>query len=248
MKTKQLFFLLCLGLGIILITTSCDKENVSYNCTDNIQQWLIEANDSIIKIFVKNEDKKCYNSLTQFAMPKYAKIKPQEIAYLLNNPYKTFDEDQVYTTYFFDGIFLNYTKIELNYTLVFQNGTLQAKENIKKNRTGICWTYIIGIGLTILGLFVYLMLHLWLLLIKKKKLFDGIKFLITFIFVTPTIIIVAIFVENFLSKNVFNFLLSIVIIIIFWILFHTLMVIETCFDEKHLERKVKQMDEKASKK
>lgn len=168
MKTKKLFFFLCLGLGIMILVTSCDSKKESYNCSDSMQKYLIQREDSVIKIFVKNDGKKCYDSLAQFPALKYAEIENEQIAYILDHPDQSLVKKQTYADCWFDGVFLKYTKIELVYILEYKNNVWSQKEINDKERSGIVWSWIISWGLIIGTLLFYFFCAIYRLATQKK--------------------------------------------------------------------------------
>lgn len=236
MKTKKLFFLICWILGIFLFISSCDKKKESYMfaddssyCTD-MKMYLIEHDENVVKIFIANYETLAYDSLTTFKVPKYAKVDNYLIDYLLNHPDETSTEKETYTSYWFEGIFLKYEKIKINYTIFIQDGEFLQKEEILINRSGLLWSWIIGFGLIILGLLVYCILHCWWV-IKKREEFDSEKFFNIFIFATPAIIIASIFIESFMENGWLSTLLSLVVCVVFFFMMFVLITIDHCFEK-----------------
>lgn len=230
MKTKNMFFLLCLGLGVMIFITSCDNKKESYNITSSMQKYLVERTDSTINIFVKNDEKKCYDSLVQFPVPKYAKITNEQIAYILDHPDEIYTEKQTIAKCWFEGVFPHYEKTKINYTIFLENDIPHQQEKILSDRSGIVWSWIIGLGLFILVMFTYFVLSCWWL-IKKREMFVSNKFFNMF-FLGPCIItILSILIENFLQNFWLSVLLVICVVIVYVILMLYFVIIDSIFEK-----------------
>jgi uncharacterized lipoprotein YehR (DUF1307 family) len=232
MKTKKKLFLMCCILGIFFFLSSCDKKKEScifaddsIYCTD-MKMYLIEHDEKVVKIYTANYETLSYDSLTTFARPKYAEINNQQIIYILNNPKEISTEKQIHTSYWFEGIFLHYEKRKINYTISLVDGDFHQNVEILMNKSGVVWSWIIGFGLLILGLIVYCIRHC-IMLIKKKKDFDNVNFLLPFSFITPVITIVVICIENFLEDGLIVFAISVAIVFYFAIQLFWLVTIDT---------------------
>ena len=236
MKTKNLFFLMCWILGTSLFLSSCDKKKESFMfaddssyCTD-MKMYLIEHDENVVRVYAANYETLSYDSLTTFKRTEHAKVDNHLIAYLLNHPDEISTEKETYTSYWFEGIFLKYEKIKINYTIFIQDGEFHQKEEILTDISGFVWSWIIGAGLTILGVLAYCVIHCWWV-IKNREEFDSEKFLNIFIFGTPAIIIVAIFAENFLKNVWVSSGISFLVFVIFLFLAFVFMIIDNCFEK-----------------
>lgn len=175
MKTKNLFFLMCWILGTSLFLSSCDKKKESFMFADNssyctdMKMYLIEHDENVVRVYAANYETLSYDSLTTFKRTKYAKVNNYLIAYLLNHPDEISTEKETYTSYWFEGIFLKYEKIKINYTIFIQDGEFHQKEEILTDRSGFVWSWIIGAGLTILGVLAYCVIHCWWVIKKEKN-------------------------------------------------------------------------------
>lgn len=236
MKTKKTLFLICWILGIFLFLSSCDKKKDSYifagdssYCTD-MEMYLIEHDENVVSIFIANYETLSYDSLTTFKVPKYAKVNNYLIAYLLDHPDEISTEKETYTNFWFEGIFLKYEKIKINYTIFIQDGEFHQKEKILTDRSGYVWSWIIGFGLIILGLLVYCILHCWWL-IRKRETFDDARFFNLFVFGTSAIIIAAIFIESFMENFWLSLLISLLVAVVYFFLTFVLIIINDCFEK-----------------
>ena len=195
-----------------------------------METYLIEYDENVVSIYIANYDTRSYDSLTTFKRAKYAKVDNPQITYILNHPDKIVVETQVYTDFWFEGIFLKYEKIKINYTIFIQDGEFHQKEEILTDRSGCVWSWIIGFGLIILGLLVYCILHCWWL-IRKRETFDDARFFNLFVFGTSAIIIAAIFIESFMENFWLSLLISFLVAIVYFFLTFVLIIINDYFEK-----------------
>lgn len=186
----------------MIFVTSCDDKKESYNITGAMQKYLVERTDSTINIFIKNDEKKCYDSLAQFPAPKYAEITNEQIAYILDHDDQSLVEEQIYADCWLDGIFLKYTKIELTYILDYKNGVWSQKEINDKERSGIVWGWIL-FWIFLVAYFVFCAIIVLVRPIAYEK-----YEIVTKIFF-PVILLPLIVFIDFIIENIDRFELSI---------------------------------------
>jgi hypothetical protein len=183
-----------------------------------MQKYLIQRENGVVNIFVKNNKNKCYDSLTQLPAPKYAEITNEQIAYTLDHYDQGLIKKQTHVDYYFDGVFLKYTKIELTYILDHKNGMWSQKEINNKEKSGLVWSWIIGFGLIALSVFVLIFLNCWYV-IRKRDVIDNDYFVSIIVILVSVLLSIIIFIENFMKNFWIGFgVVFVSMVVIFFIL------------------------------